>query len=235
LRHTVVEEWSRGASPLHRLNPAAKLFPLVVFLVALATAHRELPLLGIALWLLLAAGILAARLPVLGVILRGAVVLPFSGIFALISCLAGDPARATELVLKSYLSALAVILVVATTPLPALLHSLQLLGVPVFLLTIAQYLYRYLFVISAETQHMRAAAAARGGLTFRAASSALAVLFARSYSRAEQIHRAMLARGFTGSLVPLSPPRFTPADGLFAMLAAATPVLLRVAVARFDW
>ena len=234
MRHTVVEEWSRGASRLHRLNPAAKLFPLAVFLVALATAHHELPLLGIALGLLLAVGILSARLPFFGVLLRGAVVLPFSGVFALISWLADDPARAVELVLKGYLSALAVLLVVATTPLPALLHSLELLGIPAFLLTVAQFLYRYLFVISAETQHMRTAAAARGGWTFRAASSALAVLFARSYSRAEQIHRAMLARGFTGRFVPLSPPRFTPADALFAMLAAVAPVLLRVAVARFD-
>src|SRR5436853_583242 len=116
------------------------------------------------------------------------------------------------MVLKSYLSALAVLLWVATTPLPALLLSLELLGVPVFLLTVIQFLYRYLFVISGEAQYMRTAAAARGGLTFGAAAGALAVLFARSYSRAGQIHRAMLARGFTGRFVPLAPRRFTTTD-----------------------
>ena len=232
MRHTAVEEWSRGASPLHRLNPVAKLFPLAVFLAALATAHRELPPLGIGLGLLLVTGILAARLPVLGVMLRGGVVLPFSGVFALVSWLAGDPVRAIELVLKSYLSALAVLLVVATTPVPALLHSLERLGVPAFLLTVAQFLYRYLFVISGEAYDMRTAAAARGGLTFRAASGALAVLFARSYSRAGQVHRAMLARGFTGRFVPMSPPRLTAVDLLFATLAAVAVIVLRVAVER---
>ena len=171
--------------------------------------------------------------PSAGAIARAAVVLPFSGVFALISWLAGDPARALELVLKSYLSALAVLLWVATTPLPALLLSLELLGVPVFLLTVIQFLYRYLFVIAGEAQHMRTAAAARGGLTFRAAAGALAVLFARSYSRAGQIHRAMLARGYTGQFVPLAPRRFTTTDALFTTLATAAPILLRVALEAF--
>ena len=233
MRHTVVEQWSRGASPLHRLDPGAKLLPLAVFLVALATAHRELPLLGAGLGALLAAGVVVAQLPFDGALARAAVVLPFSGVFALISWLSGDPARAMELVLKSYLSALAVLLVAATTPLPALLRSLELLGVPAFLLTVAQFLYRYLFVIAGEAQHMRTAAAARGGMSFRAASGALAVLFARSYSRAGHIHRAMLARGFTGRFVPLAPHRFSATDAVFATLATAAPILVRVAIERF--
>ena len=92
---------------------------------------------------------------------RGPSVFPFSGVFALIS---GSPAiRARRgLLLKSYLSALAVLLLVSTTPLPALLRVLRRYGVPRFLLMVTQFLYRYLFVISEEAQHMRTAAAARG-------------------------------------------------------------------------
>jgi energy-coupling factor transporter transmembrane protein EcfT len=44
LHHVVLERWSRGASPLHRRDPRAKLAALLVFLVVLATAHRALPL-----------------------------------------------------------------------------------------------------------------------------------------------------------------------------------------------
>ena len=64
--------------------------------------------------------------------------------------------------MKSYLSALAVLLLVSTTPLPVLLRGFEMLGAPRFLLMVAQFLYRYLFVISEEAQHMRKAAMARG-------------------------------------------------------------------------
>jgi len=229
LRHTVVEEWSRGASLLHRRAPLAKLLPVAVFLVLLASAHRRLPWLSAGLALLLAAGFLCARLPLVAALLRAAAVLPFTGVFALISWLAGDPARAFELTAKSYLSALAVLLLVGTTPLPQLLRSLELIRVPRFLLTVIQFLYRYLFVVLDEAAHMRGAAAARGGMTFRAAAGALAVLFARSYARAEGIHHAMIARGFDGSFHPLSTHSFTARDGYFTAIAVALPVVARAA------
>jgi energy-coupling factor transporter transmembrane protein EcfT len=54
-------------------------------------------------------------------------------------------------------------------------------------------------------------------------------LFARSYARAAEIHRAMLARGFDGAFKLLAPPRFGPADALFLLPAAALPLALRLA------
>jgi cobalt/nickel transport system permease protein len=76
---------------------------------------------------------------------------------------------------------------------------------------------------------MRAAAASRGGLSFKAAAGALAVLFAKSYSRAEGIHRAMIARGFDGHFHPLAAHSFTARDGYFAILAVVLPLLTRAA------
>ena len=240
-RHTVLERWSRGASVLHRRDPRAKIVALLVFLVVVATARRELPLLAGALFLMLSAALLWARLPLAGGLARAAIVLPFSSIFAVVSWLAGDPARGVALVLKSYLSALAVLLVVSTTPLPVLLRGLEMTGAPRFLLMVAQFLYRYLFVISEEAQHMSKAAASRGasvrGLLsnrarFRAAAGALAVLFARSYGRAGDIHRAMLARGFLGHFQPLFAPRFRKSDAAFLVLGSIAPVLVRAAIER---
>ena len=66
LRHTVLERWSRGASVLHRRDPRAKIVALLVFLVVVATARRELPLLAGALFLMLSAALLWARLPLAG-------------------------------------------------------------------------------------------------------------------------------------------------------------------------
>ncbi len=79
---------------------------------------------------------------------------------------------------------------------------------------------------------MRLAAASRGSagrLRFRAAAGALAVLFARSHARASDIHRAMLARGFTGHFRLVEELRFGPADALFLLPAAVLPLALRLA------
>ena len=241
MHHVVLERWSRGATWLHRRDPRAKMFALAVFLVTLATSRRNLPVLAAMLFALLLAALVRARIPARSALLRAGVVFTFTVPFAAISFLTGDPARATSMLLKSYLSALAALLVVSTTPVAVVLRGLEAAGAPRFLLMVAQFLYRYLFVISEEAQHMRKAAVARGatarGLAgrqerFRAAAGAVGALFARSYGRAEDIHRAMLARGFTGRFPAMQELRFGRADAVFAALAAAAPVLARVAAER---
>jgi len=241
LHHVVLEYWSRGNSTIHRRDPRAKIVTLLVFLVVLATAHRNLVALSLALFALLFAGVIAARLPFAGAVARAGIVLPFSAVFAAVCWLAGDPSRGIALLLKSYLSALAVLVAVSTTPLPALIRGLEMTGAPRFLLMVAQFLYRYLFVISEEAQHMSKAARSRGATArslvgsrsrFRAAAGALAVLFARSYGRAEDIHRAMLARGFAGQFRTLGALHFRGSDACFTALASLAPVLLRIAVER---
>jgi cobalt/nickel transport system permease protein len=235
LHHVHVDHWSRGKSLLHARDPRAKTLTLLIFLIVLATTPANAALtLGIDAAVLVS-GILIAGLPLVRLLLRAMVVLPFSLTFGLISWLAGDRLRAIGLVEKSYLSAVAVLLVVGTTSLPALLNGLEKLGAPRMLVLVAQFIYRYLFVISEQAQHMRLAASSRQGDPrlhrkgrFRAAAGALAVLFARSYYRADGIHRAMLARAFTGRFPLLNSLRFRFADGVFFLAAAAFLILVRV-------
>ena len=165
MHHLVMERWSRGASALHRVDPRAKTIALLVFLAALATAHRALPQLAGALALLLCGSLLWARIPVWPALARAALVLPFAAAFVAACWISGDPARGAALAMKSYLSA-------------------------------------------------------------------LAVLFARSYGRAEEVHRAMLARGFNGRWQPMTAPRFRASDGAFLLLAAAAPVAVRLVLER---
>ena len=63
MHHVVLERWSRGASPLHRRDPRVKVLALLVFLIVLATAHRDLLLLAAACFVLLCATAAVARLP----------------------------------------------------------------------------------------------------------------------------------------------------------------------------
>jgi cobalt/nickel transport system permease protein len=242
VHHVVLDRWSRGSSPMHRRDARAKTLAVLVFLVVLATAHQSLAALSVCYLAILAAVILWARVPLIAVLKRAAVVLPFTIVFAAISLAAGEPGRAAALVAKSYLSALAVLLLVSTTPLPELLRGLERMGVPRFLLTVVQFLYRYLFVISEEAQHMRAAVEAKNGTIrrtllsrakFRAAAGALGVLFARSYAHADGIHEAMLARGFQGRFLVLSGRAFAAADAAF--LAAALVVIAGVRLGVERW
>jgi cobalt/nickel transport system permease protein len=148
--------------------------------------------------------------------------------------------RAAVLVGKSYLSALAVLILVSSTPLPQLLGGLERMGVPRYLLMVAQFLYRYLFVISEEAQHMRAALQAKSGSLrnnlrnrekFGAPAGVLSVLFARSYAHAEGVHQAMEARGFRGHFLTLSGGRsFARADVFFVAAALILVVGTRVVV-----
>jgi cobalt/nickel transport system permease protein len=235
MHHVLVDQWGQRSSPLHARDPRAKLVVLLIFLVALATTAPDAFLTFAIYGALLVSGILIAGLPPAGLLLRSLGILPFSLAFGLITWLAGDAWRAVGLIEKSYLSTVAVLLLVGTTPLPRLLGGLEAMGTPRLLVLMAQFLYRYLFVISEQAQHIRVAASCRAGYSrtqrpakFRAAAGALAVLFARSYYRAEGVHRAMMSRAFTGRFALLNPLRFGWMDGLFACAAGALVVLARV-------
>jgi cobalt/nickel transport system permease protein len=237
VHHVVLERWSRGDSLLHRRDARAKWVVTVLFLALVATAQPFAGALGAAYMAVLVFGLAVARLPVLPALARAALVLPFAGVFALAALLAGQPDRALELSVKAYISALAVLLLVGTTPFTALVRGLESLGGPRFLILVSQFVYRYLFVISEQAQHMRAASACRGGFSrrnpataLRAAAGAVSVLFARSYARAENIHRAMLSRGFQGRFHPLHYSRFKSADGVYLAFASALLIMLRLAI-----
>jgi cobalt/nickel transport system permease protein len=234
MHHVLLDHWSQGSSPLHARDPRAKILVLLAFLVVLATtAPNAFSSLVIDAAVLLA-GTLIAGLPPVSLMVRAMAVLPFSLTFGLISWLAGDPMRALGLVEKSYLSTVAVLLVVGTTPLPLLLSGLEALGTPRLLVLVGQFVYRYLFVVSEQAQHLRLAAACRHGaesrrrLGFSAAAGALAVLFARSYYRAQGIHRAMMARAFSGKFELLRRIQFRISDGLFTLAIAAFLILVRI-------
>ena len=179
MHHVVLERWSRGNSQLHRRDARAKTLVLLIFLIALATTPAG------AWWrfgfyaALMLAATVAAGLPVIRLCLRAGLVLPFSGVFAAFVWIEGNSPLAGTVILKSYISALAALLTMAITPLPEFLRALEWMRAPSLIVLVAQFVYRYLFVISEQAQHMRAAARARGGgHGFRGAASAVSVLFA---------------------------------------------------------
>ncbi|MBC7925742.1 MAG: hypothetical protein H7039_08800 [Bryobacteraceae bacterium] len=193
------EPLSTSHGIMHNLDARARLLAALILLGGVSVSGSSLTFVCVAV-LILAALILARVHP--GVLLvRTIAILALPMMFVVFSLLAGDQARAVLLLVRSTLSVGVLILFAATTKLPELTRTLAGLGVPEVLTDTIQLVYRYLFVLTDEALRMRDAVQCRGGSSsLPAAAGSLGVLFARSYSRAERVHWAMLSRGYTGGL-----------------------------------
>lgn len=234
MRHARIERWARGNSFLHRLHPTAKIICALILLISISSLQRNAFLsCGVYLGLLLCLALFAA-IPLGELIVSAAAILPFAGSFALITLIAGQREQAILLILRSYLSSITALLLIGTTPMPALISGLEILRLPRFLLLVMQFLYRYLVVLFEEAAAIRDAGASRGGtlraLQLRQAGAAAGVLFARSYQRANAIHQAMLARGFEGSIPSLSRVHFGRWDTSAVIAMGAVTILIRIGV-----
>lgn len=109
--------------------------------------------------------------------------------------------RAGNLLVKSSLSVWAVSLLTHSTPMADLIGALRRLGLSQVWTDSLAFWSRYYSVLTEEWERMQLARRART-LTrdrrrkFRALAGGLGLLFVRAYERAEQVHRAMLARGY---------------------------------------
>jgi cobalt/nickel transport system permease protein len=243
VHHLRVDLLASGESPLHRLDPRAKLAAVCALVVVVAS----LPSGGLSRLAAPAAGVLVAaflgRLPLGWLARRLLLVLLFAGVLVTLApltprtdsrALALGPLTlqvsrqgcdlAVAVLCKALLAAAATLVLVSTTRMSDLLAALRWLRVPRQLVASLALLYRSLFVLLDEAERMRRARLLRGGRRLgglRAAGALLATLLVRAYERAEAVHRAMLARGLEGEPRMLAPLRFHPRDGLFLLAALA--------------
>jgi len=237
-------------SPVHRLDPRAKLIGLAsITFVAVSTPLDAWPVyVACAAALITLAAV--ARVPAKTLWSRARVVLPlvlFVAIFlpfvrrgeridlGPISVSQQGLETFATVSAKAILGTLSAVVLGATTSFPDVLHALERLKAPKLLILIAAFMYRYLFTIIDEVQRMRAALAARGyapkhALQAQAIGRVATALFLRTYERAERVHLAMLARGWRQTMPRLDTLAFTRTDTLF-LAALATPLLaIRVLV-----
>lgn len=141
--------------------------------------------------------------------------------------------RFGSIVVRSYLSVQAAVLLASTTPFPDLLWGMRALRIPRVLVVIGGFLYRYLFVLADEAARLMRAREARsmapdgrggGSVRWRArvTGGMVGSFFIRSYERSERIYAAMLARGYDGEVRALSPPSLRATDLMVGVLAGLT-------------
>ena len=173
------------------------------------------------------------------VLVRACIVLPFAGAIAAFAPLAqinswsiagAAHAYATgwpiifAILGKSYLSALTVTSLVATTPVADLMAALHALRVPDIFLTMLTFLLRYTDLFRGQVRSMREAIASRapsvGGWRLAVLYGSLGGnLLIRAYERGEQVYDAMRSRGYTGVLPGSRPLKWSAGDTAFVAIA----------------
>ena len=221
------------ASPIHRLDPRAKVLGLLaVTLVAVTTPVALWPVFG-GVRVALAVVALLARVPARTLWQRGRIVLLPVALVALVAPLTKLEVAA-GVAAKASIGVVAAVLLGATTAFPAMLRGLEALHLPRLMVLIAGLMYRYLFVITEEVGRKRDALVSRAyprhALQAGAVGSAAGTLFLRSYLRGERVHLAMLARGYSGRMPELTPLRLASADLAFVALVLLALIPLRVAM-----
>lgn len=105
----------------------------------------------------------------------------------------------------------AAVILVSTTPFDDLVRALRDLRVPATVTMALGLAYRFLYILNDEVERLRRAARSRNAAAGATSRRRLMVgitsaALSRSFDRSERLHRAMLARGFTGRMPALQSP-----------------------------
>lgn len=242
------ERHSDGDSVIYRLDPRTKLLSTFAFILAVALTPSGHWLAYAAYFLMVAALFLMYHVPVIYVLKRSLVILPFVLVVAIFVPFLkhGGPADITTLwgvrislsglsllpniLARAWLSILSLILLTSTTEINSLLMGLERLHVPRVMVMILSFMYRYIFVLVDEVTNMKHARDGRtfGGhrwRTLQTIGNMAGTLFIRSYERGERIYAAMLARGYDGRIRSLRRLSLGRVDGYFGLAFVAALVL----------
>lgn len=242
MKHSFVDEYSGLDSFVHRLDPRTKLLGSLVFVLAVVlTTPGNWRL--FAVYLCVIAGLLLlSRLPLGHVLKRSLVIFPFVIMIAVFTPFF-TPGRVAasydfgawhiavtyeglavffNVVVKSWLCMLCLIILSSSTKFEELLQGMCRLKVPHVFVQITSFMYRYMFVIADQAMRMQMARDSRNyGMNRRniikTMGHMVGMLFIRSYERAERIYAAMLSRGYNGEIIAVNKLRFRLPDVYFAL------------------
>ncbi|MCL7487384.1 MAG: cobalt ECF transporter T component CbiQ [Desulfobulbaceae bacterium] len=246
-----LDSLAEADTPLHRLDPRAKLLTTAVFIVSVVSFGKYEIARLLPFFLYPAVLIGLGDLP-LGFLLRKLLIVSpfilFVGIFnpwldrtVLLQLgtldITGGWLSFISLLLRFILTVGAGLILVASTGFTTICMALEKMGAPRIFAVQLLLLYRYLFILIGEAIRMIRAHSLRsfsrkGSISFRVFVQMLGNLLLRSIDRAQRIHMAMLSRAFTGKIRVIRQFRFgyqevlflTGFSGLFIILRATDAV-----------
>jgi len=254
MRHAFLDKYSGLDSPLHRLDARTKILSLFCLIMICVSTPPQAYLAFLSYFIVLTVAIVLSRVPVGYILRRSLVIIPFVAmVVVFIPFMKADGAGGYSLgigglrvyrsgllifwnvLAKSYIAVLSVILLSATTPFANLLRGFEQLKVPKIFIMLASFAYRYVFVLVDELERMKRARDCRcyGGRWLwhsKVIGQMIGTLFLRSYQRAERVYVAMVSRGFDGQAISLGQTQLHWADYLVTAGTVSLLVFLRIAV-----
>lgn len=229
MKHSFIDKYSHLESPIHGVDPRVKSVTLTIFILFIAftppLSFISFGLYAVLIFIL----ILLSRVPLRFIFKRSLVIVPFVLMIAIFipflkeGEVAGGYSFGSlkltvtydgltilwNVLIKSYLSILCLILISTTTKFTRLLKALESLKFPSIIIMIISFMYRYIFVLADELMRMKRAKDSRtvGGSRLsqvKTLANMLGMLFLRSYERGERVYAAMVSRGFDGKARTLS-------------------------------
>ncbi len=241
MKHSFIDKYSDLDSPVHRIDPRARLiaaFSAIVIIVS--EPHGNLlPFAFYGVIIFWVAAI--SKIPPGYILKRCLVVSPFI-IIAAVSyplSLTGTDAVVTgqlltegvrtglTIFLKAFFALLLLILLTSTGRFHRLLAGLRMLGMPRLLGVISALMYRYVFILHDELLRTTRARDSRtpGKIRinrFRVYGNQAAMIFIRSLDRSQTVYNSMLSRGFSGEFPDMNKPKLRTRDvlmtGFFVLL-----------------
>ncbi len=216
-----VDQFSYLDTTVSRLDPRVKTMCFLAFILCVVLTPPDRYAAFFLYVVLIFSVVFLSELPLLFVLKRSLIIIPFALMIGLFNLFFRPFSVFFNILAKSWLSVLALIVLSGTTDFPTLLKALESLGVPKLLTTILSFMYRYIFTLIDQVAKLERARVARsygrrGWSQMRAAGNILGSLFINTFERGERIYQAMLARGYHGHAH--TPRRFvlTRTDATFA-------------------
>ena len=227
-----IDYWANsGSSLLHRSSALGKGIAALAFVAAAVISSS--PFLLVAIYLLLAAGLFATRLPAGRLFALAAYPTVFSLLFVA-SRWNGDPMGAATILLKTLTAAQAMVILIATTPYPDIFAALG--RVTPSLLSDGLFVtYRSFFILLREMDRKLTALRLRGGVRPRRwwtnalnVSRALGMLLVRALDLSERLYAVLRIRGYRGRLVSGSRWRAVSRNDLLPLVGGGVALALAV-------
>lgn len=242
----IEEGFSEGNSWLHKLDPRVRIIYVLLFSIIMALSTKSLVLTSgfifsvilVFLAHLKFKEILKRLLLVNIFILLLWLILPFSvpgkSLFSIweLHLTREGIIYALQITIRCNTIVLAIIAFLSTSSILNLTYALKSLRIPDKMVYLFFLIYRYIFTLLKEYRKLENALKIRGFTprtsfhTYRTYAYLIGTLLIRSYDRAEQIHRAMLCRGFTGKFWVLNKSSLKKTDILFIWIFALYTTLL---------
>ncbi|MFH1073890.1 MAG: cobalt ECF transporter T component CbiQ [Candidatus Firestonebacteria bacterium] len=230
-----IDRYSELDSRIHKLDPRIKTIAFFLYVIFVITAPAGDYLAYALFFLLIFFAAFLSKVPLLYLLNRSLAIIPFAFLVAIFIPFS-SPAdylvaghikvnnRGFELfvnmVIKSWLSIIALTVLSCTTAFSAFLKGLNAMRFPKIIVLMLSFMYRYIFVLLEEVIRINTARKSRpSGGSFarqvRTLGNVIGLLFIRTYERGERIYQSMLSRGFNGEINILNKLKIETPDCIF--------------------